>query len=472
MAGSSAQFTTQFQRELLVLLLKDPAAYSTYHDIWSPSYFSDHDHVRIATAFLKIRAEGEHPTEVVLKQELLKDCDMKNIPQERVKLLQEVDIIYAATPQNQKYSYKIVREFAQNQALAEAIGVSIDLLRAGEFEKVRPIIDNALAVGSEMLTRGLMLDNTVRDPSKLILDPLNARRISVGMPTLDALIGGGLAPGEMLTVAGGAGTFKSGTMVNWTIPALKAGLRITYVSLEMSEQLIYKRYCCNISDMPANTLQTNPNTFDQKFNQRIISYLGNLKVQTFGTYTLDIAGLQSYLERLEHEGHKTDVLVVDYPQIMRKNPTERNNYVAIGDLYCGIRMIASEHDCAAIVAAQGNRESVKNPEKFGMAEISSTMETARISDYIVGILRGDDDPYNFRLKLVKNRNDSTGVLIKMEMHYDKYQMIDRGEDTSAQNAAATSTASNSNQNNQQARQQQKAVTASNISSLLNRNKKP
>jgi hypothetical protein len=79
------EFTPEFQREMVVLLLQDPEAYGKYLDIWKPAYFDDVRHRKISEAFIKVRVSAkEHPTKTSVIQELLGDLkDVRNLPMDK-----------------------------------------------------------------------------------------------------------------------------------------------------------------------------------------------------------------------------------------------------------------------------------------------------------------------------------------------------------------------------------------------------
>src|ERR1700719_1793448 len=117
---TETKFTPAFQRGLLVLLLKVPATFAQYRNIWKPSIFDNVIQRKIMHAFLHVRTLGkEHPTRDSMEQELSKDYDPKHLPTERQEIIKELFALYEIdeTKINQNYSLQVVREFARNQAI-------------------------------------------------------------------------------------------------------------------------------------------------------------------------------------------------------------------------------------------------------------------------------------------------------------------------------------------------------------------
>jgi len=466
-------WTPAFQRELLVLLLQLPEAYGQYNGIWKPSYFDDIIHRDIAQAYLTIRALGnDHPAKTTLQQELLKDVDSRfPLPADKAAALAETEILYAAQPQNTHYSVQVVRKWAQDQELLFAVGECLNYLQAGEIEKIRPLIDKAYAVGTDTGEVGITVTPASRDPGEALLATLIGDFLPLGMPTLDRVLEGGLRPGELITIVGIPGAFKSGMMLNWIMPALQQpfGRKVTWVSLEMPEVQVYGRFCWRVTGHSKDFLKVDLPGFNAAFNAAIANYCGTLHIKSFGNGTIDVADLKAYLDALDHREHETQLLVVDYPQIMKKVRDVRDD-IAVGDLYAGIRAIAIERKIPVIAAAQLNREAFKDLENINMAKISASMDIARHSDCLVAILQSEEmrRANTMRLKVLKNRNEETGILVNVDVNYPLCTVEDRGAYTPADEAQAATNSTTANATGAAGRTAARQASAFNLSALKRR----
>ena len=430
MVSENNPFQPLFQRQLLALLVQLPDTFSRYNGIWSHSYFDDPNHRLIARAYLKIRLLGnEHATRASMLQELLRGHDHHlALPLDLQVTVRELNYLYEIPTVDINYSLKSVKDWAQHHALIEAIECSLPYLESRNPEKIRELIDKALAVGAELHNTGIRMNADMRSPSKMLLQA-RAEAIPTGLPTLDRYLKGGIGSGEMLTVVGGPGTFKSGAMLNFSIPALQQspGKRVTYISLEMPENQVLARYCYRIAKLSEEEMVGHPTGFDEQFNRELQKYHGWLHIKSFGSATLELSHLRTYLDHLDHNGHETELLIVDYPQIMAK-PDKEPDHISTGRLYAEVRAIATDRKIPVIVAAQANRDALKVPENISLAHISATMDIARHSDFIVAIIQTEDEKRSsrMRLKLVKNRNEESGVIISTEVDYPLYWLKDLG----------------------------------------------
>jgi DNA replication protein DnaC len=144
------EFTPQFQREMVVLLLQDTEAYGRYFDIWKPEYFDDVHHRKISEAFIKVRVSAkEHPTKTSIIQELLGDLeDVRNLPMDKEEQLKELEILYAAKPQNKNYTIEKVRRAAHNESIKVALGAAIEHIHNEDPIKAFDVLTQANRVGS------------------------------------------------------------------------------------------------------------------------------------------------------------------------------------------------------------------------------------------------------------------------------------------------------------------------------------
>jgi replicative DNA helicase len=428
---NNTPFTPLFECQLLANLIQLPKTYTQYHSIWKSEYFNDINLKKISQAYIRVRESGnEHPTEISLIQELTKAYEDKSIfPMDVQNLLNELSELYKIPAQNVQYSLNEIRDWAKQHEVRNAVLTSVDFIESNQPEKIIDVVSKAMAVGSDLQNKGIMLNKDTKNPSKILLK-IKEAFLPIGLPTFDKKFDGGLRPGEMLTIIGATGSFKSGTMLNMCMPALQQpyGKNVTYITLEMSEEQVFMRTCFRITKHDKDFLTANPDKFDENFAECINKYIGQLHIKEFGTGTMTVAMLRNWLDNLEQEGHKTGLLIIDYPQLMSK-PEREKDYIAVGDLYGAARAIAIERHIPVIVAAQTNREALSNPEKVDLKHISASMDIARHSDYIIAIMQTEEEykQGNARFKLIKNRNEECGIIINVYINYKIYWIQDLGE---------------------------------------------
>jgi replicative DNA helicase len=97
----------------------------------------------------------------------------------------------------------------------------------------------------------------VRDTIEDVLDPAHGKRMTTGLRTLDAVIGG-LHCGEFAILAGRPGMGKSTVAVDISLAAAKSGHGVVFFSFEMASREIVARALANLSTRGHRPLQYAP----------------------------------------------------------------------------------------------------------------------------------------------------------------------------------------------------------------------
>lgn len=416
-----------FQRRLLVNLLKTPQYYG-YFGLWVPSYFLP-EFREIVRLFLTVRESNkEHPHKESLITEVRRPFleDDRAIPPEAFRLIEELELLYELPITDKGYSLDIIIKFAKQGALIDAVMEAGHKVLQNQEDKVMPLITKALQVGDDLNSTGLVIDASTRNPSEIILKH-QSEATPTGFTDLDALMNGGVRAGEMLIFMGPAKGYKSGTMLNATIESLRiTGKTVTYITLEMDEESVYTRYCNRIAELSTKFCKEHPGQFDAKFEGAIKKYRGKLLIRFFPGGTLTIAGLRAYLNLLDQREHKTEVLVVDYGQIM-KGENEKE-HIAVGDIYSGLRAIAGERKIPVITGVQVNREAMKNIETMDSSNVASSFKIVQHADYVVGLIQTEEERAagRMRQKMILSRNEASLTVIDCLVNYELHRVINNG----------------------------------------------
>lgn len=143
-----------------------------------------------------------------------------------------------------------------------------------------------------------------------------------------------------------------------------------------------------------------------------------LIIKEFPTKGLDIMGLTAYLDGLErHEGVVPDLLVVDYPDLMKHDA--KNKRVEIGEIVEQLRGIGVARNCAVVVPSQSNAagEKATTVQTTDFAEDISKLATADV------VYTYSQTPAEKRLGLArlgagKDRNHKDGFHVLITQAYN------------------------------------------------------
>ena len=246
----------------------------------------------------------------------------------------------------------------------------------------------------------------------------------LGLPTgfldIDRLIGG-MANGDMITVAGRPSMGKTALMMNIGLNAIeKADRPITVLtfSLEMSAERLFERAVSSVSRIDAARLRTGDLSGDEwpKFYD-VAGKLGTARLFIDDTPALTPNTFRSRARRVQAR-YGLDLILLDYLQLMGADGKAVNRVQEISVAGKTIKAVLRELNVPGIVASQLNRgvenRSNKRPALSDLRD-SGTIEED--SDQVWLLYR--DDYYNdeaserpniAEIHIAKNRNGPTGII--------------------------------------------------------------
>ena len=233
-------------------------------------------------------------------------------------------------------------------------------------------------------------------------------KLSTLWPSLDTYTHGGfLKDGRSLyLVMAQAGLGKSLFLSNLAVNFLKQGLSVVVISLEMSEDVYAQRFDAHISKEDINHL----NECEDRAVENIKKFYkehptSNLYIKEYPPKSVTSNDIRAYLESLRNNGHKFDVVIVDYLNLVKSAGKQNDNMFLDGlDVSEKLRAISYEFKTPVISAIQTNTEGMNN-ENVGMENISQSRGIAFTADFLMALFQMQEDRENgiIRARILKNR---------------------------------------------------------------------
>ena len=241
----------------------------------------------------------------------------------------------------------------------------------------------------------------------------------------DFTTGGGSTSGGYYRKAlslfiGNSGVGKTSFLCNEAAHAYRTGHNVLYISLEVSEEQIWKRLACNISGIPQTAITyTDIQEIKTKLGSSTIDGInkcGRLFVKSMKTTstTIDADNVRKEIE--EAQNIKFDMMVIDYIGIIK--PAKRhgsaydpsNSYSVGKEVVEQLRDIALGNNLAMLTASQSNRAGYDQIVK----SMSNTANSAAINDTAdLMITIGNDtmmrSMFMYSHMILKNRFGEAGV---------------------------------------------------------------
>jgi replicative DNA helicase len=238
-------------------------------------------------------------------------------------------------------------------------------------------------------------------------------RIPMGLKTFDDATKGGIPRKTLNVLLAPPHGGKSLVMVNMAAGALAAGFNVLYITMEMAEEEIGKRFDVNRFNVDFDTLETLPKQlFMNKITGIMNSSQGKLKIQEYPTGGAHAGHFKSLIQELKQKQNWTpDLIVVDYMGICSseryKASSGANSYTIMKSVGEELRSLAIETNTAIITAVQTNRSGVGNSD-VDMTSTSESLGIPAIADLFWAIINTDElkDLRQLMFKQLKNRYKS------------------------------------------------------------------
>ena len=338
------QFGPTFQSKVLASLLGDNQFIGQISDILEPEFFESESNKFLVKNIMSYFIEYKNvPTLEVLK---IKTDEIENdvLKVSVVESLKEAWRYIEAT--DLQWVKERVVDFCKNQTLKNAIIRSVELLEQKEYDSIKKIVDDALRAGSDrelgheyLISLEERLNQSARDTVK------------TGWDTIDEVMDGGLAGGELGVVVAPAGIGKSWTLQALGANCVRAGMKVAHYTLELNSEYVGLRYDTIFSGVPTGNLK-----FYQEDVQKKLSALeGYLLIKYYPTRTASVQTLAAHIKQMELQGNLPDMILVDYADILKPvgNFTERRHQ--LGNIYEDLRGMAGEFNVPIWTATQANR---------------------------------------------------------------------------------------------------------------------
>jgi archaellum biogenesis ATPase FlaH len=323
---------------------------------------------------------------------------------------QQVDLKLSLTRQEITYAENQLERFCREKAIEHAIMASPMLLEEGKYGEIEKLIKDAITVG---LTRNVGLDYFSDPEARLRLLTIN-NAVSTGWFKLDEYLGGGLNRKEMIIFAAPPGVGKSLTMGNLAKNLLKQHLNGVFITLELAEEVVAKRFDSMFSGLNQMELLRNITQATVKINQQKENH-GALHIKRMPESSTNANHIRAYLKEFEIvNGYLPDFIVVDYLDLMCsvQQISAENTFIRDKFISEELRSIANEFNLMMITASQLNRSAlqIENIQDIGQANIAGGISKINTTDNLVAIIQNDQMKARGEMmfKLLKTRS-SNGV---------------------------------------------------------------
>ena len=156
-----------------------------------------------------------------------------------------------------------------------------------------------------------------------------------------------------------------------------------------------------------------------------------MKIKEFPPSTLTVSALDGYIEQLERQGEKFDLICVDYLTLLYA-PNADNSNEAGKRIAREMRALSYKYKCPVFTAAQINRDGMSNTPD--MKYFAESIAICAEADFIVSLYRQEEDLTMgiMRAAILKSRLGAKGMTVPLRfnienLRFEDAQSVELGE---------------------------------------------
>tara|TARA_R110000796_G_scaffold1772_3_gene7228 strand:+ start:461 stop:1828 length:1368 start_codon:yes stop_codon:yes gene_type:complete len=396
--NSLQQYGTAFQIKVISALLTHKDFLININDIISDEYWDNQAHKWIIKEIIRYY-EKYHttPSMDILKVEL-KKVDNEVL---RVSIKEQLREAYEASADDLEYVREEFSTFCKNQQLKKALLNSVDLLKAGDFDGIKFLVESALKAGQDKnIGHEYNKDIEARfreDARKVIATPWER---------INDLLQGGLGNGDFGLIFGNPGGGKSWSLVALGGYAVRMGCNVLHYTLELGEDYVGRRYDAFFTNTPVDKILKN-----RKKVEDIIPQLpGELIIKEFPTGRATISTVEAHIRKVKDLGVEPDLIIIDYVDLLSTNKRTSDRKGEIDDIYTSTKGLARELNIPIWSVSQVNRAGAKDDVIEG-DKAAGSYDKIMITDFCLSLSRKAKDKVNGtgRFHIMKNRYGMDGL---------------------------------------------------------------
>ena len=401
-----SKYGQSFQTKVLSCLIADVRLLDTLREVIHPKFFESEANKWIVEEIMEYYDEFKRtPSLDVFKVEISKmeDSGMQK------RIVEQLKLAFTQLGDNDlDYVKKEFSNFCINQNIKEAIVQSVDLLKAGSYDRIKDLVDKAMKVGVE---NNLGMDY-IEDYDDRMQD-LKRSTVPTKWEPINDLMDGGLGPGELGVVVAPSGVGKTWILTAIGAEAVRKGLSVVHYTMELSEHYVGARYDTVFTGIPSAELKDKKDEVKAK----IKNLKGRLLVKYFPPKGVTVKKLQAHIEKMVTMDNRPDVIIVDYADLLLSHSNKSDStYAEQGGVYIDLRGMSGELEIPIWTASQTNRSAIDS-EVIEADKIADSYAKVMNADFIMSWSRKSKDKLNntARCHIMKNRFGQDGITFPCKM---------------------------------------------------------
>lgn len=384
------------------LLMDNKELYQIY-DLLKPDMFQDPVLKEIYREIVKLYDIGQPANLVTITQ----GVESESYTREYItQVLRDCALLPYTSTELKSYAESVVRDYKAE--VFRNILTRTQVTAAGVEYQIADTIQELEALKRSEKNKSKKLTAIVTEYQDQYFQERKEEKLYTGFSKLDEITGG-LEGGDVIVIGARPGVGKSAFTSQIILEMAKAGKRIGFYNLEMSEKQVYERLLSNQSGIRLNRIR------------RAIQFLGDEKErfesanQMLGKMDILISsGTKSVSEiRNECRHQELDCIIIDYLQLVRADTRYQSRASEVGAISKAIKALAMELNVPIIALSQLNRTSeMRETKEPTMGELREAGDIEQDASIIILLWNLDnEDKTRKGLKVDKNRQGELGKIV-------------------------------------------------------------
>lgn len=422
---SGQHFAIEVEQDLLGALMAHAGAIERIEADLQPAHFYRAEHQAIYAAIARLANQGRSCDSLAVVDVLEQAGQLEQAG----GLAAVVELESAsASPANVRRHAEIVIERAMARQLAAAADEIVTI--ADDAAPIKERIDAAqkrIMALSDTATLGAREPQLVADLMPKYLAAVGERwerkggGISTGFPDLDKRLGGGLAEGSLVIIAGRPAMGKTSIALQVAYNVADQGHTALVCSQEMQDTQLIDRAVSFVGRIPLANLLTGEDLTSDDHDKygAALSRLREAPLFLDDQGQLRPADVRRKARKVKNK-RGLAVLVIDYLQLMVGDKDGENRTREVTQITQDLKALAKELSCCVIALSQLNRQVESRPNKRPiMSDLRESGSIEQDADVILAPYR--DEYYNAdsryqglaELLVLKNRQGASGGFVPM-----------------------------------------------------------
>ena len=391
------------EKTVIGCLLMDNKELHQIYDLLKPDMFQDPVLKEIYREIVKLYDIGQPANLVTITQ----GVESESYTREYItQVLRDCALLPYTSTELKSYAESVVRDYKAE--VFRNILTRTQVTAAGVEYQIVDTIQELEALKRSEKNKSKKLTAIVSEYQDQYFQERKEEKLYTGFSKLDEITGG-LEGGDVIVIGARPGVGKSAFTSQIILEMAKAGKRIGFYNLEMSEKQVYERLLSNQSGIRLNRIR------------RAIQFLGDERERferankTLGKMDILISsGTKSVSEiRNECRHQELDCIIIDYLQLVRADTRYQSRASEVGAISKAIKALAMELNVPIIALSQLNRTSeMRETKEPTMGELREAGDIEQDASIIILLWNLDnEDKTRKGLKVDKNRQGELGKIV-------------------------------------------------------------